>query len=318
MPVGVRTVQTAGVTVEVWYPAPDDAEADEDVDFAQFIPDAVSAVLGDIALPIIPAGVARDVRVRRPVDPYPVLVFSHGIGGTRLQSVDYTVHLASRGYVVLSADHTGRDLPGFLPCLFSPPLEGCDLGGMSGDVALPHVDAMVDWLDRQVDDGFLEGAIDPDRLGLTGHSAGGWTTATAGQENDRFSALLPMAAGGVVTRDVPMLRMAGTCDGVVPFEEVETDQDASVGELAVLDGAGHGAFADICALDLPAVAAESLAPVDDINATLLASLVRLASDGCPGYEPDPPVAPGCSPYADRPDTMRRIRELATTFFDESL
>ena len=58
--------------------------------------------------------------LRSPETPYPVVFFSHGLGGARVQSINYTTHLASRGYVVLSADHVGRRMTDLLPCLLSP------------------------------------------------------------------------------------------------------------------------------------------------------------------------------------------------------
>lgn len=42
--------------------------------------------------------------------PYPLVVFSHGNGFTRLQSVYLLEHLASYGFVVVAADHTGNNL----------------------------------------------------------------------------------------------------------------------------------------------------------------------------------------------------------------
>ena len=48
---------------------------------------------------------AADVAFRFDDGPYPVVFFSHGSGGIRMQSTYLTVALASHGYVVVSPDH---------------------------------------------------------------------------------------------------------------------------------------------------------------------------------------------------------------------
>ncbi|MFN7147233.1 MAG: hypothetical protein ACK4YP_25925, partial [Myxococcota bacterium] len=149
VPVGVTTVVTADVTLEVWYPASDTTQGPtESPDFDPFLPTVFTDVVGDVGFPTFDSGAVRDAAVRVPEAPYPVVVFSHGFGGMRLQSLDYTVHLASRGYVVVAADHPGRMMGDVLPCLFSPPLDGCDLSGFGGDdPAEDDVAAILAWID---------------------------------------------------------------------------------------------------------------------------------------------------------------------------
>ena len=106
VPVGVRTYQDAQITLEIWYPASDSVadQEGESVDFDGFLPASVTDRLGPVDFPSIPTIAVRDAPLRVPETPYPVVLFSHGFGGTRLQSVDYTTHLASRGYVVIAPD----------------------------------------------------------------------------------------------------------------------------------------------------------------------------------------------------------------------
>jgi len=41
-------------------------------------------------------------------EPRPVLLFSHGYGGIRWQSIEITEHLATHGYIVVAPDHTAN------------------------------------------------------------------------------------------------------------------------------------------------------------------------------------------------------------------
>lgn len=85
--VGARTERAGDLTLEVWYPTRSNAPPEP-------YPD----------LPLLPLpGVPRDVAPAGAE--MPVVIFSHGYGGTRLQSVFLTEHLASHGFVVVGVDH---------------------------------------------------------------------------------------------------------------------------------------------------------------------------------------------------------------------
>ena len=184
-PVGVRTVETAALTLEIFYPAGEEARGQEGAtyDLAAFVPDEVADLLGPLPTQPIATTAVRDAPLRRWEEPYPVVIFSHGFGGFRVQSFDYSIHLASRGYVVVAADHPGRMLGDILPCLFSPPLESCDLSLLGGeDPGEVDVPATLDWLEgaAAAEGGVFEGALDLDHIGLSGHSAGAGTTGRVG------------------------------------------------------------------------------------------------------------------------------------------
>lgn len=321
VPVGVRTVAADGVTLELFYPASDAdaASPTEPADLEPFLPDSVVAVLGEIDLPPLDPGMVRDAALRVPEAPYPVVLFSHGFGGFRLQSLDYAVHLASRGYVVVAMDHPGRMLADVLPCAFSPPLDGCNLsfGDDPGERDVPRA---MNWLEGAAEEGELAGAIDLSRVGLSGHSAGAGTTATVGNEDTRFGALLPMANAVTITREVPALLMGGSCDFVANEDALAASWTASIdGTRAVaVQGAGHLVFTDLCDLDLGGFAQRYLAGRDDVNTAVLDQLLTLAVDGCPGYPPAverPECADG---FADLEVGKTAVRAYSTTFFDEVL
>ncbi|MBK7759665.1 MAG: hypothetical protein IPI35_25355 [Deltaproteobacteria bacterium] len=322
VPVGVRTVNIGGdLTVEIWYPASDEdaAAAAEAVDFNEYVPQVFYDAVGDFSFPAVNGLAARDLALRVPETPYPVVFFSHGLGGARVQSINYTTHLASRGYVVLSADHVGRRMTDLLPCLLSPPLEGCDLSGTIEDPGPEDVADALDWLTDQStnEESWLYGAVDLSRVGLSGHSAGGGTTASLGDEDARFTSLLTLAAGGAVERDVPTMVMGGECDSFAGEASVGGAYDANErGAWVSIAGAGHLAFSDLCDLKLDELGDALLADRDDLNDTLYDLLVQLATDGCPTGAPPPTCS--VSAYGDLPAAQEAVRRYSTEWFDLTL
>lgn len=322
VPVGVRTVEiSGGPVVEVWYPAPDAVagEAGEAVDVGQWVPDSVVERVGAVELGELDSSAVRDAALREPEAPYAVVLFSHGLGAFRSQSPDLVTHLASRGYVVVSADHEGRLLGDLLPCVFSPPLEGCDMSlDDPGEDDIPDV---LDWLEEVSATGsgsFLEGRVDLGRVALSGHSAGGRTTSTVGNSDTRVAAQLALASGVPLTGPGPRLLVGGTCDAYADDEAMTTALDESEGAVLLsLLGAGHLPFSDICELDLAGLAEEVLGPRDDVNQAVLDQLVALATDGCPVAEP--PGWEDCeTEWQDLDQSQEIVRHAATVFLDEAL
>lgn len=297
VPVGVRTVEHDGLVLEIWYPTTDDRTDVEDADILQFIPDEIEDIVGGVSLPTLTSG-ERDAPVRN-AGPYPVVLFSHGLGGYRLQSLDLTVHWASRGYVVIAADHPGRRMQDILPCMFSPALDGC---AVDTDDPGPHqIKKVLNWVDKDT-----EFDLDPTRIAMTGHSAGAATTASIGEDED-FALLMPMASARTVERDTPTLLISGDCDAYAP----EVDLLAAEEDLLMIHDAGHLAFADFCELELGGFA-DSLTGREDINETFLGLLYDLATDGCPGYTPQ---STDCEVYFDLAESKEIIRYATTAALD---
>ena len=154
------------------------------------------------------------------------------------------------------------------------------------------------------------------------HSAGGASTTTLGQSDTRLRALLPMAGGDAVTRDVPTLFVDGACDGIVPPSSTQAAAAASTDALhARIAGAWHLAFSDLCALELDALADTYLADRDDLNAVYYEQLLALGIDGCPSAAPAASVAgeESCGgDFLDLDTSAEIARSLATRFFDAQL
>ena len=318
--VGMRTVDYDGVTLEVWYPAVETEEgvALTNLDFLEFIPQSFVEEVPGFSLPDVRSPILRDAAVRNAGEALPVVLFSHGFGGMRIQSFSLAAHLASRGYVVVAPDHPGRMLTDVLPCIFSPPLEGCDLSGFASDPGPPGLASALEWVDQASEAGPFVGRIDTDAIGVMGHSAGAGSVTTFAALEPRVLGVVPMAGGGPPDVDVPLLRIDGSCDGFVPAASPESINGRAGATFVTVHGAGHLAFSDLCDLEIADFAAEFLDSRDDLNAVLYPQLKGLGTDGCEGASPQV-FSEDCDEAflsLDRSDEI--VRHYTTVFFDAVL
>ncbi len=106
------------VPVEVWYPAATSQGALRSYAVADFVPEE-RLKLEDIdpdTLPWLTSSSLDEAGPDTAHGPYPLVVFSHGNGGMRLQSLFFTEYLASHGYVVAAPDHMGNTLAAPMMC----------------------------------------------------------------------------------------------------------------------------------------------------------------------------------------------------------
>lgn len=259
LPVGVRTepfadasrMNIAGtgprpVVTEIYYPSTDAAVAG--------VPREVVQVLG-LDITEIPA--FRDVAPAP--GPHPLVVFSHGNDGIRIQSVAFYLHMASHGYVVAAMDHHGNTFLDTTPDPMVIPNRPLD------------VSFVIDEMLRVSADGghLLADSVDADRIGVWGHSFGGLTSfAMVGsgffpglQPDPRVKAIMPLAPASPFDQAfydsiaVPTLVVGGTIDGTTPFEsdqrapyEAMSAAGAFVGLAEIVNG-GHFTFSDFCEVD---------------------------------------------------------------------
>lgn len=104
--------------------------------------------------------------------PYPLVIFSTGLGVSRLSAIYYTEHLASYGFVVIAPDHAGTT--------FSD--RGNDVPSWPMYVQRPQdVGRTIAFADRlSAAGGELAGVIDTELVAVTGVSSGSITTMAAG------------------------------------------------------------------------------------------------------------------------------------------
>ena len=154
------------LNMTMWYPA----DLAEDAEFATY---SLSLLSLDSEVAVANAPVAEG--------PFPLVVFSHGSGGYRYQSLWLTEHLASWGFVVIAADHPTNTL-----------FDQMSPGSFEEDLASNYVYRPQDVI-RQLDfvetltaaDGDYPGLIDMEQVAVMGHSFGGYTAlAVAGAELD--------------------------------------------------------------------------------------------------------------------------------------
>ena len=208
----------------------------------------------------------------------PVVVFTHGNGGIRWQSIFLTEQLASHGYVVVAPDHVGNTM--------------FDLDAIPrSEVASTRPTDVAEAFDFAAD--ALPDCVDEEAgYAVIGHSFGGWTSLavtgatvdvaafTASCEDDipwlcgledyiegdtgdfsdpRAWAAVPMTpvgshdfAAGLSDQSTPILLLGGTGDTLTSMEEQVVPIFEGVGgdpaKLAEIEDTGHFTYSVMCAL----------------------------------------------------------------------
>ena len=260
-PAGVRTIHVVDGTrggrrlaVELWYPAAD-AHAGQDV--AAATRDSYQLIPG---FPSTPQDAVRDAAPR--AGRFPLVAFSHGYGGHRRQSTFFCTHLASHGYVVVSADHTGNTVLDALRAFMSgTPQDPRAQLEQSVDLRPADVVFVLDQVLAGAVDG-VGGSVDAARIGMSGHSFGGWTTLAVTARDRRVRAALPLApAGGAAPvgsdilgraldfrwgRDVPTLFLVAEYDSILPLPGMHElhGRTQAHKRMVVLKDADHLHFCD--------------------------------------------------------------------------
>lgn len=210
----------------------------------------------------------------------PVVLFSHGLGGSREGNPYLGKHWSARGYVVVFLQHPGSD-----DSVWKEIAIGQRLASMKQAANLQNtllrfkdVSAVIDQLEQwnQSSDSSLMGRMNLKHLGMSGHSFGAVTTqGVSGQRTPRGDAMftdkriqaalamspssprnggdLKQSFGGVA---IPWLLMTGTNDTAIIGDADVASRLAVFPALPpggkyelVLEGAEHEAFGD---RDLPA------------------------------------------------------------------
>ena len=237
--------------------------------------------------------------------PAPTVIFSHGGGGTRDTGRQFGRHLASHGIASVHVQHAGSDIDAFRED--AQQISRAARDPQYGAIRFQDIGFAADRLGES--DGIPEGAVDPQRMGIYGHSFGAITTQIiAGQTVTGFGqslALPSFRAAAALSpsppRDgygdaqtafndmlMPIAHLTGTEDHApngdfdaparrIPFDQIDTvDQ-----YLLVLDGANHFTFsgAENPELRGRSFAYPSLSRHHDIIRAMLTAFFKLELSG---------------------------------------
>lgn len=281
--VGVTTLHLAGGRkVVVWYPADKGATAGharEQVDLVSYLSPALQAKIPPQDHVLYPADAYTDAPAASSGGPFPLALFSHGFAGFPEQSVTITTHLASWGFVVAAPDHVERSLDGLLGT------------GAQGVPKLSDVQVLQDTLalvEQQAGQpGVLHGLVDPNRVVVTGHSAGAGAAYQLAAVDPRVKAWISYSVApgkdegaGSTVPDKPGMVMLGEKDGIIAPAQTEQVYAAMKAPkwLVKVPGAGHLVFSDICLIGQAQGGIVGLAR--QLNLGIPENLLKLGSDGC--------------------------------------
>lgn len=173
-PVGAKTVKFGRFTaVEVMYPAVPGSEAGKQVtmyDLRDWLPASERSKVPDAEATQVTANTYQDLPLDGTHGPYPVVILVHGTGAFRIASGTTQSQWASRGFVVVAAEHPNLYLTDYMGQGCGTPPPALDLSG--------DVDSEIQTIGAAAGDlAFLSGHIDMKRIALAGHSAGAYNVA---------------------------------------------------------------------------------------------------------------------------------------------
>ncbi|MCB9794297.1 MAG: dienelactone hydrolase family protein [Alphaproteobacteria bacterium] len=273
--------------VEVWYPAAAAEGTLRTYPLADIVPPERAELEGlDLdSLATVTTHSWEEAPPERTWGPFPLVIFSHGNGAIRQQSMYLTEVLASHGFVVAAPDHVGNTLYDML------------VPGASEDSSMTGAFAYRPEDITQIADALL-GASEPAPVsdmgyGMTGHSLGGWTSFRMAALDDRVLAVVPQAPPDVGLAligtseepndlEMPILIQAGDLDDTLSYEDNAVSSFQAMSSPAAMVtylGAGHFTFSDLCVFDL--------GPIAEL---IYDSVGGVLDDGCGPQNLDPLIA----------------------------
>ncbi len=161
---GKAPIYDRPITMEVWYPASIPEGSKEIVEYTQ-----VLGRNGTEGRPVIPftfkGRALRGADILTANEKYPLIILSHGYVGSRFLFTYLAENLASKGYIVVSIDHTDstyKDAANFTSTLVNRSLDQL------------FVLNEMDRLSKAGSDNFLSEQVDVSNTGLVGYSMGGY------------------------------------------------------------------------------------------------------------------------------------------------
>jgi len=257
-----------------WYPTSKSAGAK-----GQYLPGAaqmdaqpevhklMSVEFGNIWAPVVSGQISSHAIDNAPIAssgaPFPVVTFSHGLGGMGFEYTVLIEDLVSHGYVVAGIDHTYTAKAVWFPDgrvvtqrNDSPPaglsqsermkwmMKQVSIGISEGAADVRFVIDRMTQLNRDKQQFALAGAIDLKRIAAMGHSAGAEFAARACQQDSRIHACVDLDGGMVPFAALPIYdddrtmrqpllfleayhpdnNMGGTPDQIAEYKKVKEQQ----------------------------------------------------------------------------------------------
>jgi dienelactone hydrolase len=197
---------------------------------------------------------------------YPVLIYSHGLGGVRMQNTFQMEELASHGYIIAAIDHTFGGAITIFPdgrvALF-------DVSTVEGDISMAGNRLIHIWmedgrfvldqlekLNASDPDNRFTGRMNLEKVGYFGHSTGGGTAFLFCQVDKRCGAgialdgwLEPLAEEadtGSITRPFLFLKAEdwSTPENSAAIQAADENRQAE-GSIITLPGTRHYNFSDL-------------------------------------------------------------------------
>ena len=255
---GPRSLMT-----EIWYPATDDSRGLPKNRLLDFFnrntdPGFIAVLQMAFGVDLIQADkdfrneAVRDARTRDGV--FPLVLFSHGNGGLRMQNAFWCEHMASHGYIVMAPDHTGNCAVTFIDGRMFPFNDSEDGREQSRQDRPKDISFLIDAMARMnkgADSRFVEN-VDLDHIGVAGHSFGGFTSTWVADADPRVDAIAPMAGAGAERSNYtcPVMVLAATEDDTLGLErmaDLRRYYDESKGPRYLVEflNAGHFSFTEM-------------------------------------------------------------------------
>lgn len=241
--VGAKHTTVGELSVEIWYPANITSAVGRTklrYDVRDDLPANQASKISDEVNPYQSCNDCfRDLPIDAEHGPYPLVVFIHGTAGFKTQNLDNMVHWASRGFIVMAANHPGLSIGSFV-------------GGGGQQSLKANVEAEIAAMKASTGDlAFFAGHADFAHVGLAGHSAGGNAVSQMG-DLPGVGAIIELSSGNVPGGggDRSALFVSGLADGVVAFSNVKRGYDDSkpLKRLVGITDVGHTGVTALCGI----------------------------------------------------------------------
>jgi predicted dienelactone hydrolase len=159
----------------------------------------------------------------------PLVLYSHHGGGHRRAATYLCTHLSSHGYVVAALDHS--EIVAVELARRDGETKEQNAARVEAAIAnrVPDIRFLLDHLLGGAS-GQLETSLDPARIGIVGHSFGGWTALAATDAERRIRAVVALAPGGASQRKpgILPLKLAFAWERDVPTLYLVAENDTSL------------------------------------------------------------------------------------------